>query len=187
MKKVSVKEVITDMYLDENVFKTKHIFKHGKNILEVLFVDNTEYEESLRDQKKASLYLFDEKGKRHVLITTRVVYEKTYKDLFQPKIILKNLEFHSKKKIALNIGRYSFMLFCLMLIIVNIILIFEFGFMSIVYVPILSVLLAIGFFMLNGKILEKNYEKIQEELVQELIKEYPNIERRMEQEKNYYK
>lgn len=187
MKKVSVKEVITDMYLDDNVFKTKHIFKHGKNVLELLFVDNTEYEQSLRDQKKASLYLFDEKGKRHVLITTRVVYEKTYKDLFEPKIILKNLQFFSKKKIALNIGRVSFMLLCLMLIVVNIVLILEYGFMNIIYLPIVSVLLALGFFLLNGKILQKNYDKIQVELIEELVKEYPNIERRIEQEKNYYK
>lgn len=187
MKKITVKEVIKEIYEDDNVFKTKHIFKSGKHKLEVVFVDNTEYHQSLIDDKKASLYLFDEKGRNHLLLITKNNYEKTFKDLYKPDIILSNLNFYIKKKTVLTIAKTTFIFSILLVVIANLFIILEYGLDKVFYIPLISIVLLVIVFLLNGKLLNVLYNNIQKELVEELEAKHPNIKRRMEQEKKYIK
>lgn len=186
-KKIKNREIITDIYNDERVIKTNRKFKHKKHILEVVFVDNTEYEQSLLNQEVGSIYLYDDKGKNHVLIITKNHYEKDFKDLYTPSIILKNLRFFVEKKHIMKFGQVSLVLAFIVVIIANIFIILEKGLFKVIYIPIISAGVLVLLFFLFSKILEKQYKNLQEELMTLLKEENPNIEKRIEQEKKLFK
>lgn len=186
-KKIKHKEIILDLYNDDRVVKTNHKFKYKKHMLEVVLVDNTEYEVSLQNQEVSSMYLFSESGKYHVLIITEKHYSKTFKDLYTPPIILKNLKFFVNKKHVMNYGRITLALALLSLVAINLMFIFQYGLRQIFYIPIISVGVGLVVFLLFGKLLKRQYAQLQKELMEELILEYPEIERRIEQEKKLFK
>lgn len=183
MKKIKTKVVVDEIINSDKVFKTNHIFKYGKNTLEVIFIDNTEYEESLVNQVKGSLYLYDEKGIHHLLLIRRKDYEVTFKELYTPDMILSNLKLYVNRRKTLNFGRGSFILTIILLIIVNLIFIIEYGFDKVFYIPVISVIIGFIIFTVYSKVMMRNYLDEKHEMQEEQLAKNPRIKTLIEEEK----
>lgn len=187
LKKLKTKVVVDEILASKEVFKTNHIFKYGNNILEVIFVDGTKYEKSLVNQEKRSIYLFDEKGFRHLLIIRRKDYETTFKDLYTPDMILSNIKLFDRRRKIQRFGKTSFIISVILLFIVNIIFIAEYGLSKVFYIPIVSVLLGCFVFILDGKIMAKTYENVKTELQNEQVNKNPKITSLLKEEERLAK
>lgn len=175
-------ELINEIIYDENVIVNKGIISYMKNDLILVFIENSEYYDYLKNEQITHKYLFDHKGKMHLLLTTENYYRK-YPNLFSSLVLKANLRlFVSRRK---NNRTIKFVTYTLLLLIIlaNYFALRNNQILKVIYVPIISIVIAITTYIQSSKLMTKLYRSDQEATKKQLITIIPDLEKELEKEK----
>lgn len=175
MKKFNEK-IIYNIANDEEVVRPEIIYQYKKDSIEVVFVENSEYNEYLIEQNISNKYLFNYKSKNHLLIVNSKSFNK-HKSLFSELVIKSTLRLFVNRRKTRRTLKTLFTIFTLFTIISNIVIIQNNNFSKVFFIPIISLIVITILFVYISKLIEQLYLKDQERTKKELVKLLPNLEK----------
>lgn len=177
-----MKKLINDILNDELIIRPKIKYEYQKHEIEVVFVENTEYNQYLIDEKISHKYLFDNKSKRHLLITTEESYNK-FPTLLGELVIKATLRVFINRKKTRDTLRPIVLVVGVIVLILNIIILRNRAFKEIFFIPLISVIIVGILFYYVSKLMTDLYLKDQQNTREHLLKALPDLENELEEDK----
>lgn len=175
--------IINNIINDTEVIKPKIKYQYKNDTIEVLFVENSEYNEYLLEQNISNKYIFNYKGKNHLLIVNSNSYNK-YKSLFSEVVIKSTLRlFVNRRKTRIRF-KIILLTFSLIVVVLNYLILKYNNFSKVFFIPVISLIVIAISFVYISKIIEQLYVKDQERTKNELKKLLPNLDKDIKEDKN---
>lgn len=170
------KKLITDILNDEpNVIKPNIKYAYKKDDIEVVFIDNSEYHEYFIDQNITNKYIFNHKGRNHLLIAQQKNFE-SYKSVYSELVIKSTLRlFINRRKTQRNLKALLFIL-TIFTLLANIFILSTNEFNKIFFVPLISIIIIAILFIYTSKVIHELYIKDQQRTKEQLFIALPNLE-----------
>lgn len=175
MKKQNQK-LINDVLTDEpHIIRPNIKYTYKKNDIEVVFIDNSEYHEYFIDQNITNKYIFDDKGKKHLLIAQKANYEK-YNNIYSEVVIKSTLRLFVNRRKTQRKFKSLFISLTVFTLIANIIILANNEFKKIFFVPLISVIIILILFIYTSKLINELYLKDKQRTKEQLFIALPNLQ-----------
>lgn len=172
--KVNIKELIDEILEDELVIKPNIQYQYKNDTIEIVFIENSNYIEHFEREEITNKYLFDYKGKKHLLLLNQRSYE-LYQDLYSEMVILATLRlFVNRRSDQKRIKTYAISTIVLITLLNIAVLIFN-PFKKVFYVPIISLVIIGLIFVYASKIIERTYEEEKLKTEKLLLEKLPKL------------
>lgn len=174
-------KIINNILSDDEVVKSNIKYQYKKNNIEVVFIEGSEYNEYLLEENISNKYIFNYKGKNHLLIANSKSFNK-YKSLFSELVIKSTLRLFVNRRKTRRTFKSVLLIFSFIVLISNIIIVRNNSFSKVFFIPFLSLIITAILFVYISKVISQLYIKDQERTKRELIKVLPNLEKEIEED-----
>ncbi|MGI6781233.1 MAG: hypothetical protein ACOX56_00100 [Acholeplasmataceae bacterium] len=177
-----MKKLIENILNDELVIKPNIKYIYQKHEIEVVFIENSEYNQYLIDEKISHKYLFDNKHKKHLLIVTEDKYQEL-PSLFSELVIKATLRVFVNRKKTRDVIRPIVFIIGIITLLANIFILRKYPFKEVFFVPIISVIILFLLFRYASKLMDELYFKDQQKTREHLLKALPDLAKDLAEDK----
>lgn len=175
MKNNIVDDFITNILKDDEVIRPNIIYSYNKNEIEILFIENSEYYEYFINENITHKYLFNHKGKKHLLLLNQNSYNK-FKSLYSEITIVSTLRLFINRRKRRNLLRFISFSLIMLIALLNLFILNIYSFNKVFYLPLLSIIAVVILYIYPSKLMDYLYLKDKEKTKEKLEELYPNLE-----------